>query len=69
MKTKSLKEIHMLARTMRFSEFEQHLKAEFTGQPSTVVIDCDLVLVKWDDIVIKDPSGNGNDLHPPFINK
>ena len=61
MKTKSLEDIHFMARTMPYSEFSQQLKSEFTGQPFTVVIDCELVLVNIEDIVIRDSSGNKND--------
>ena len=50
MKTKSLEDIHFMARTMPYSEFSQQLKSEFTGQPYTVVIDCELVLVDWKDV-------------------
>ncbi len=44
---KTLFDVYNLAKGFSdFEEFEQHLKVEFTGQPSTVVIDCELILVR-----------------------
>lgn len=44
---KTLFEVYSLAKRFSdFGEFEQHLKVEFTGKLSTVVIDCELILVR-----------------------
>ena len=50
MKTKSLEDIHFMARTMPYSEFSQQLKMEFSGRPSTEVINMYLCVVNWADV-------------------
>lgn len=45
---KTLFDVYNLAQRFPndFDMFEQHLKVEFTGRPPTVVIDCELILVR-----------------------
>jgi len=50
MKTLDLSYIHFMARALPYDEFEQTLKVEMTGQPSTTVINCNLVMVDWADV-------------------
>ncbi len=48
----NINEVYLLAHTMKFEDFEQELKSKLTGQPITVVIDCNPVVVNKKDIDI-----------------
>jgi hypothetical protein len=54
MKAIDLKQIYTLARNSEFEDFQQQVKVKLTGQPETIVIDCDPVVVDLKEISISD---------------